>query len=113
MRSDREYARQLIEFALKNDPTDPNALWGDTLYGAVQHVYLMARDRKLPWARPEVEAVAYDAVRYAETAWLAGRTTNPGIKSARAVLEAAQREGFDLRAIALKYLQETASERSC
>jgi hypothetical protein len=108
MRSDREYACELIECALRDDPTDPDTLFGDTLYGALQHVYLMARDRGSPWARTEVYQLADDAMRHAEEVWLAGRMKGRDLNSARAVFRAAQREDFDLRAIALKYLRESA-----
>jgi hypothetical protein len=107
MLSDAKYARELIEAALKDNPTDPDALFGDTLYGALQHVYLMAQDRGLPWARAEVYELADDAIRHAEAVWLGGRMTGHNLNSARAVLHAAQQEGFDLRAIVLQYLRES------
>lgn len=106
MRSDREYACELVELALKDDPADPDALFGDTLYGALQHVYLMARDRGLPSARPEVYELADGAMRQAEAAWLADRMGH-NLNSARAALHAAEQDGFDLRAIALKHLRES------
>jgi hypothetical protein len=100
MLSDRRYARELIEFAIKD--------FGhfDTLYGAVLHVYMEARERGLPWARSEVEQLAYAAIQHAETAWLGGSVKGPDLKPASAELEAAEREGFDLSAMALRYLAE-------
>jgi hypothetical protein len=77
-----------------------------TLYGAVEHVYQMERERHLPWARPEVKDLAFDALEWAERDWLAGRDKSSDLKTASAELEAAEKEGFDLRAIALKYLAE-------
>jgi hypothetical protein len=108
MRSDREYACELVELALKDDPADPDALFGDTLYAALQHVYLMARDRGLPSARAEVYQLADGAIRQAEAAWLAARTGH-NFNSARAALHAAEQDGFHLRAIALNHLRESAS----
>jgi len=101
MPSDKKLARELIEMALKDEFEH-----FDTPYLAIQHVYLMAQERELPWARHEVEDLAFGAFEQAEITWLNGRAKGPNLKSVKAELEAARGDGFDLREIALKHLAD-------
>jgi hypothetical protein len=70
------------------------------LFLAVHHVFIRSQD--LPAGRPEVHALAEEALWRAISEWLAGRTFPTG--SARDTVAAAERDGFDLAERALEFL---------
>lgn len=97
-KTDRQYASELLQLAFKE-------MSGDTPVGAIQHIVVMAREKGLRWASDHVANLAYDAVENAVQDWLNGRP-RPNLKPAAAWYAAATQEGFDLQAIALRYLDE-------
>jgi hypothetical protein len=88
--SDNGLARELIERSLGD--AGLKELGHYPLFFAVQRVFV--RSQNLPLGRPEVRALAEEALWNAMTEWLAGRDYPTG--SARDTIEAAQDEGFDI-----------------
>jgi hypothetical protein len=89
-RGDNDFARDLIELSLGEAGLREFGRY--PLFLAVQRA--LVRSKGSPQGRPEVRALAEEALWSAMTEWLAGRDYPTG--SARDTIEAAKNEGFDL-----------------
>jgi hypothetical protein len=89
-RGDNDFARDLIDLSLGDAGLIEFGHY--PLFLALQRV--VVRSQGLPQGRPEVRALAEDALWAAMSAWLAGRDYPAG--SARDIIESAKNEGFDL-----------------
>ena len=89
-KADNDFARDLI--ALSLGQTGLREFGQFPLFLAVQRAFLRAQGS--PQGRPEVRALAEEALWNAMTEWLGGRDYPTG--SARDIIGAAKGEGFDL-----------------
>jgi hypothetical protein len=71
-----------------------------TFAGALQHVHLIAADKKVPAGQPEVLALAYEALDSER----ARRNFRADFKTAEAEIAAAREAGVDLVAALTEYL---------
>lgn len=89
-RGDNDFARDLIELSFGEPGLSEFGQYG--LFLAIQRA--VVRSQGLPRGRPEVRAMAEEALWSAMTEWLAGRDFPTG--SAREIIKAARDQGFDL-----------------
>ena len=89
-RRDAYFARDLIKRALGDAGLRDFGHY--PVFRAVRHVFI--RSQGWPAGRPEVLALAEDALWRAISEWRAGRTFATG--AARNTIAAAERDGFDL-----------------